>query len=351
MIVVPDGSDASLRCLDMFQASHPVPDKRSELAARRMLETVRGLEPEDQVVMLLSGGASALLCAPVMGIDLAGKRALTQDLLASGATIAEINMVRTWLSDIKGGKLARACWPARVTTLAISDVVGDRPEVIGSAPTVDVSIDLDQAQAVANKYDLSFPGEVMPPLFNSAQPFPESSYEIIARNMDALVAAASVAEQYGYETVILGDAIEGEARIAATALAGECRKAEYANRKIALLSGGEVTVTIDRSAASTYGGSNREFALALALQLPDSPNIAGLIADTDGIDGQVRNDGPVAGAFVDSSTSSRAAAIGLDMPNFLAEHRSGYFFAELQDELITGPTNTNVNDFRMLLIN
>lgn len=355
LIVVPDDAGARLRCLDLLHASHPVPDERSEHAARRMLQAVRGLAAEDLVVMLLSGGASSLLCAPATGISLSEKRAITEDLLACGATIDEINIVRSCFSDIKGGKLSRACWPASVTTLAVSDVVGDQPEVIGSGLTVDVSAEPRQVRDIVDRYDLPL-SENLSALLDrapstTAPPFPTSEYKIIVRPMDALLAAASVVRQHGYESVILGDAIEGEARKVASTIAGECGKTEYHGKKVALLSGGEVTVTIDKPMAEAYGGSNREFALALAAELPKSPHVAALIADTDGIDGQIGANGPVAGAFVDSSTVTRGAAMGLDIQDYLAEHRSGHYFAELQDELITGPTDTNVNDFRALLIN
>ena len=355
LIVVPEGAQVSLQCLELLHAAHPVPDDSSELAARRMLQTVQGLAAEDQVLMLLSGGASSLLCAPIQGINLNEKRTLTKDLLTSGATINEINIVRTCLSDIKGGKLARACWPASVTTLAISDVVGDQPEVIGSGPTVDVSIASGQLQDIANKYDLSLPHEITTLVSDSpafaSQPFPTSTYRIIVRPMDALHAAATVAEKHGYDVVILGDAIEGEAKKVASTIAAECRRGDYKDRKVALLSGGEVTVTFDQSCNASYGGSNREFALALALELPAASRIAALIADTDGVDGRTGRNGPVAGAVVDSNTVNRGAAIGLDANEFLTDHNSGTYFEKLQDEVITGPTNTNVNDFRMILIN
>ena len=355
LIVVPDDAGARLRCLDLLHASHPVPDERSEFAARRMLQAVAGLAVEDLVVMLLSGGASSLLCAPATGISLSEKRAITEELLACGATIDEINIVRTCLSDIKGGKLARACGPARVTTLAVSDVVGDQPEVIGSGLTVDVLVKPEQARVIVDRYHLSLSEDLSALLdgtsSSAALPFPPSNYKIIVRPMDALDAAAKVARHHGYKPVILGDAIEGEARKVASKIAAECGKEEYQGKKVALLSGGEVTVTIDKSIADAYGGSNREFALALAAELPETPHVAALIADTDGVDGQSGVDGPVAGAFVDSRTATRGTAIGLDIQHHLAEHKSGCYFAELQDEFVTGQTNTNVNDFRMLLIN
>jgi hydroxypyruvate reductase len=355
LVVVPVGTDTTLQTLETMHAPHPLPDERSETAAEAMLSLVTALNQEDRVLVLLSGGASSLLCAPIAGITLAEKRALTKDLLASGASIEEINTVRIGLSDIKGGGLARACWPATVTTLAVSDVVGDRPEVIGSGPTVDVTVPSQALINIAHKYEIPLPGNTADLVAASAQArsgnFPTSHYEVVVRPRDALAAAATMARQYGYESIILGDAIEGEARNVAATIAAECDKPEYKGRKVALLSGGEVTVTIEPTAGEYYGGSNREFALALALELPDSPPVTALIADTDGADGQPGANGPVAGAVVDSSTVARAKALDLDAKDFLERHDSGSFFARLGDEVVCGPTGTNVNDFRMILIN
>lgn len=296
-----------------------------------------------------------MLCAPKAGVTLAEKRSLTRHLLASGATIKEINAIRTSLSDIKGGRLALACSPASIVTLAISDVVGDEPEVIGSGPTVDASIAPQWLREIAGKYSLQMPDRNALPVEKSSPaesgPFPPTRYEIIARPMDALSAAAAVAEEHGYDAVILGDDIEGEAKTVASMLAAECGRSEYRNRKVALLSGGEVTVSLHAARDGSYGGSNREFALALAMELPASATVAALIADTDGVDGDPGVNGPVAGAFVDSSTLNRGEALGLDARNFLLQHNSGTYFEKLQDEVVTGPTKTNVNDFRMVLIN
>lgn len=353
--VMPNGPSPSLEVLETRHASHPVPDDDSVAAAHAILAAVDGLSRHDHVVVLLSGGASALVCAPIDGVTLADKRNLTEQLLASGAGIAEINAVRTCLSDIKGGKLARACSPARVTTLAISDVAGDQPTVIGSGPTVDTAVSPQRVLEIAEQYHLELPRGIVDHAERAAQSvvgeFPPSDYKIIVRPMDALSAAAEVAESNGYEAIILGDAIEGEARSVAAEIAKECTRHDYEKRKVALLSGGEVTVTIDPGANGTYGGSNRELALALAGALPDAPRVDALIADTDGSDGQPGTAGPVAGAFVDSETVARAQAIGLDVDECLRRHLSGTFFEKLNDEFITGPTNTNVNDFRMLLIN
>ena len=342
------------RFVDLQVASHPLPDERSEAAARRMLETVGGLSENDQVVMLLSGGASALLCAPVEGITLAEKRATTEALFEAGAPIDDINTVRKFISAIKGGKLAQACWPAKLRTLTVSDVVGDDPEVIGSAPTYPCNVTADQVRAIVARYALELPRPVIE-FIEQAAPvadarLPETDYLIVARPRDALQAAADCAKSHGYDIEVLGDDIEGEASREAESLARKIHAAENGNHKLALLSGGEVTVTFAPDSRDGYGGPNREFALALANAL-QRDNVSAAIADTDGLDGQTGASGPVAGALVDSTTISRARAEGLDPEDYLKRHDAGSFFELLGDEIVTGLTETNVNDFRMVLIN
>ena len=342
------------RFVDVQLGSHPLPDERSEAAARRMLETVEGLSERDQVVMLLSGGASSLLCAPVHGITLAEKRATTEALFEAGAPIDEINTLRKFISAIKGGKLAEACWPAKLRTLAVSDVVGDDPEVIGSAPTYPCHVTADQARAIVAKYALELPRPVVefieqaPPVRDAR--LPETDYIIVARPRDALQAAADCAKSYGYRVELLGDDVEGEASREAESLARRVHAAANGKQKLALLSGGEVTVTFSPERRDGYGGPNREFALALANAL-ERDNVSAAVADTDGIDGQTGANGPVAGALVDSTTVSRARAQGLNPEDYLQRHDAGSFFELLGDEILTGPTDTNVNDFRMVLIN
>lgn len=343
------------RFVDLQVASHPLPDERSEAAARRMLATVDGLSENDQVVMLLSGGASALLCAPAAGITLAEKRATTEALFDAGAPIDDINTVRKFISAIKGGKLAQACWPAKLRTLTVSDVVGDDPEVIGSAPTYPCNVTADQVRAIVARYTLELPRPVIEFIDNAPSSpvdarLPKTDYVIIARPRDALQAAADCAKSHGYDVEVLGDDIKGEASREAESLAQEIHAAENGNHKLALLSGGEVTVSFTPESRDGYGGPNREFALALANAL-ERDKVSAIIADTDGLDGQTGANGPVAGALVDSTTISRARAAGLDPEDYLQRHDAGSFFELLGDEIVTGLTATNVNDFRMVLIN
>ncbi len=353
--VVPHGTDFSYRGLEVVHAAHPLPDDSSERAARAVLEAVAGLGPDDHVVVLLSGGASSLLCAPANGISLADKRATTTALFEAGATIDEINAVRKTISAIKGGKLAQASYPARVTTLAISDVVGDDPGTIGSGPTVPSPDAGKVAREVVGKYELPLPAAVRRLIdaggTEAGDRWPELDYRLVARPLDALQAAAECASRHGYAVSLLGDDIEGEARDAAARMAGLLPVVEDTGEKRAFLSGGEVTVTFSGDGGDGYGGPNREFALALACGIADARQATALVADTDGIDGQSGPRGAVAGAYVDGRTLQRARAIGLDPHAHLERHDSGTFFERLGDEVITGPTDTNVNDFRMLLVN
>lgn len=353
LVVVPDGYAADLERIDYLQASHPLPDERSEIAARQMLSAVANLKSDDHVLMLLSGGASSLLCAPVTGITLDDKRLVTQAMFAAGASIDDINSMRKFLSAIKGGKLARSCWPASVTTLAISDVVGDSPDVIGSAPTVAADCDAEAAREIVARYDLSLPRSVVSLLTGcravDRRPFPRSFYEVVARPMDALTAAAAIAKRYGYEPDLIGDDIQGEASEQAKRIADLCLG--VGKRKLAIISGGEVTVRFVAGHEPGYGGPNREFALALAIEIDGLSDVSALIADTDGIDGRTGKNGPIAGAMVDSTTVSRGIAAGMLPSDFLERHDSGRYFERLGDEVRTGPTCTNVNDFRMILVN
>ena len=353
LIAVPDGEPAALDFVELRRAAHPLPDERSVDAAHRMLALAAGATADDRVVVLLSGGASALLAAPVDGITLDDKRRVTEALFAAGAPIDDLNTVRKFLSAIKGGRLAKACWPAPVTTLAISDVVGDDPAVIGSAPTVPSRILPQDVRSVLARYGIDPPEAVRRRLAAAPAPldgpWENLDYRIVARPIDALQAAATLAQNRGYRIEILGDDIQGEAGLEAARMAQLC--AGNGDRKLALLSGGEVTVTFQRGGQSGYGGPNREFALALAIGLAPVKRVAALVADTDGIDGQSGRHGPVAGAIVDGGTVARAAERGLDAQNYLSAHDSGSFFETIGDEVVTGPTRTNVNDFRMILIN
>jgi glycerate 2-kinase len=338
--VAPHGTDEALQRIALVTAAHPVPDQASIAAAERLLALAAKAGPDDLVLVLLSGGASALACLPAQGRDLEGKRGLTSALLRSGAPIADINCVRRHLSAIKGGRLGAAAQPARLVTLAISDVVGDRPEDIGSGPTVADASTVADAQAILAAHGLHAAhwSESVKPAETKHW---RADYRIVARSRDALEAAAALAVSQGYTPVISEAA--GEARAVAEAHAAQALVAQRDGRRSALISGGELTVTV-RGAGS--GGPNHEYALALALALDGAEGISALAADSDGIDGSA----DAAGAFVDPGTLLRARAAGLDPVTALDANGSAPFFAALGDAFVTGPTGTNVNDIRIILI-
>jgi glycerate 2-kinase len=341
--------------IEVTEASHPVPDGNGEIGARRLLERVRGLGPQDLVIALMSGGASALLAAPAEGLTLADKQAVNRVLLACGATIGEMNTVRKHLSAIKGGRLAAAAAPARVVTLAISDVPGDDPAVIGSGPTVPDPTSFADARALVARYGITASPAVAACLTEEADEtpkpgsLPNAEFRMIATPMMALQAAADAAREFGLAPLILGDALEGEARELGTVMAGIARSVAAHAQPVAppavLLSGGETTVTLGQGAAG-QGGRNTEFLLGLAVALGGAPNIWGLAGDTDGIDGM----GDAAGAVLTPDTLPRARANGLDPRAMLAGHDSHSLFDAIGDLIRTGPTLTNVNDFRAVLI-
>ena len=346
--------------IEVLSAAHPVPDAASEVAARRMIELAGSAGPDDLVLFLLSGGGSALLAAPARGLTLADKQAVTRALLASGATIGEINCVRRHLSAIKGGRLAALGFPARILTLAISDVPGDDPAAIASGPTVADPTTFADARAIIDKYAISPPQAVAGFLEAERDETPKpgdkrlnsAEFKMIARPAEMLAAAAAEATRAGYRVVNLGDALQGEARTIAAdhaALAlGHADAGENAGEKVAILSGGELTVTI---AGTGRGGPNREYALALALALAGDDRIVAIACDTDGADGAPGSDGAdVAGAVIGPDTLIRAAALGLDGEKCLADNDAGGFFEKLGDAIVTGPTRTNVNDFRAILV-
>jgi hydroxypyruvate reductase len=297
------------------------------------------------------------MAAPAPGLTLADKQAVTKALLASGATITEINCVRRHLSTIKGGRLAAAAYPARLLTLAISDVPGDDPEAIASGPTVaDPSTFLD-ARAILEKYAIDGPGSVTRHLKAAQNETPKpgdplldhAEYRLIARPAEMLAAAAAELEKSGYRVETLGDALEGEARDVGSSHAALARSAADTGARTAILSGGELTVTIS---GAGRGGPNREYALALALALDGDPRITAIACDTDGADGAPAADGrDVAGAVVLPDTIERARALGLNITALLADNDAGGFFERLGDAVITGGTQTNVNDFRCILVN
>ncbi len=338
-----------LKRIEVVEASHPVPDEAGEVAARRMLDIVRGLTPDDMVLCLMSGGASALLALPAPGVQLAHKKAISRALLHSGAAIGEMNCVRKHLSAIKGGRLAQACMPAQLVTLMISDVPGDDPSVIGSGPTVADTSTLAQARDVLARYGIPTPPAIAARLADADAETPKPgdaafarSREImVARPRDALAAAEAVARAAGVTPVMLGDDIEGEAVDVARDMAAQILSSD-ATRPVVLISGGETTVTVR---GEGRGGRNAEFLLGLAVALGGRAGIYAIACDTDGIDGTEDN----AGALLGPDTLSRAAALGLDARAMLANNDGYGFFAALGDLVVTGPTRTNVNDFRAIL--
>ncbi|MGE0260692.1 MAG: glycerate kinase [Alphaproteobacteria bacterium] len=356
----------ALRCerIEIVEASHPVPDPAGEKAARRILDLARGLGPGDQLVSLISGGGSALLALPAPGLTLADKQEVTRALLASGATIGEINAVRKHLSAIKGGRLAAAAFPARVLTLAISDVPGDDPAVIASGPTVPDPTTFADARAVLDKYRIDRPTAVIAHLEAGGEETPKpgdpvferTRFALIASPQQALAAAADAAEARGIAPIVLSDRIEGEARDVAAVHAAIALQLSAGRFRIGgsvvtppavLLSGGETTVTLGAAGRGAgRGGRNSEFLLALTACLNGAPGIAALACDTDGIDGTEDN----AGAMVYPDTLSRAACGGVAIKEALARHDSYGFFAATGDLIVTGPTLTNVNDFRAILV-
>ncbi len=353
--VTRHGYGRPTRRIPVVEAGHPVPDAQGLAGAERMMKLAQAAGADDLVLVLLSGGASANLIAPAAGITLEEKQATTRALLRSGANIGEINCVRKHLSRIKGGRLAALAHPAKIVTLAISDVPGDDPAVIGSGPTVPDPTTLADARAIVAKYRLDLPPAVLRALDdpNNESPKPAdkvfagSAYQIIARPADALAAAKARAEAAGYECLVLGDRLEGEAREVAAEHAKLARKMSANGRRIAILSGGELTVTLR---GTGQGGPNQEYDLALAIHLDGAPGIAALAADSDGTDGGSGRPDDPAGAFVGPSTLSRARAAGLDPAQFLANNDSTGFFNRLGDLFIPGPTFTNVTDFRAILV-
>jgi glycerate 2-kinase len=355
LAVTRHGYGRPTKHIPVIEAGHPVPDKAGLSATKRVLALADAVDGNDLVLVLLSGGASANWIAPAGGLALEEKQAVTRALLKSGAAIGEINTVRKHLSRIKGGRLARRAHPARVMTLAISDVPGDDPAVIGSGPTVPDPTTLAQAHDVVRRYRLELPDAIARALRDPANETPKpgddvfagSSYRIVARPADALQAAAERASAGGYECVMLGDRLQGEAREVAADHARLALAVQAERRRAAILSGGELTVTLR---GKGRGGPNQEYALALAVALNGAPGIAALAADSDGTDGGSGRPDDPAGAFVDETTLLRARTAGLDPASFLADNNSTGFFNEIGDLFRPGPTFTNVTDFRVILV-
>jgi glycerate 2-kinase len=352
VVVTRYGHAVATRKIKIIEASHPVPDENSLRAAAEVLQAVAGLSADDLVIALISGGGSSLLVSPLPGLTLVDKQNINRALLRSGAAIADMNTVRKHLSTIKGGKLAVAAAPARVVTLVISDVPGDDPAIIASGPTVADNTTPQDALAILTRFNINISDAVKTALQNLEAPKPISQpadVRMIASPALALAAAASVAKLAGVQPIILGDALEGEAAEVGKVLAGIALSAARAGHPVAppvvFLSGGETSVTV-RETNAGRGGRNMEFLLASALQLGGAANIYGLAADTDGIDGTE----DAAGAWIGPETLSTAQARNVNPQDALTRHDSYSFFKALDQLIMTGPTLTNINDFRALLV-
>ena len=355
LVVTRDGHAAPCRQIEIVEASHPVPDARGAMAARRMLDRVGGLDADDLVIALISGGGSALLTLPAPGLTLEDKRAINTALLRSGAPIGEMNIVRKHLSAIKGGRLAAAVFPARLVTLVISDVPGDDPSVIASGPTVPDPSTFAEALRILVRHGIIEPAGVLAHLERAADETPKAGdprlstaeTHLIATPQMSLEAAAQVARAAGITPIILGDAIEGEAREVGRVMAGIARQvARYGQpfpAPAVLISGGETTVTVR---GDGRGGRNVEFLLSLAIALDGHSDTWAIAADTDGVDGAEE----VAGAMIAPDSLSRAASMGLDAKASLGRNDAHAFFETLGDQIVTGPTRTNVNDFRAIFV-
>lgn len=357
---VPPGYHRQPRRIDLVEAAHPVPDAAGQQAAARIAQLVQGLGPNDLVLALFSGGGSALLALPAAGLTLADKQAINQALLRSGASIDAMNCVRKHLSAVKGGRLAQLAAPARVVTLLISDVPGDDPAVIASGPTVPDASTCADALDLCQRYGIALPPAARAGLqsgaFETPKPgdpaFARNSVQLVATPQQSLEAAAALARAHGVAAHILSDAIEGESRTVGQVHAALARqvalRGQPFTRPCVILSGGEATVTLPPPGAARTGRGGRasEFLLACAIALQGQPGVHALAADTDGIDGVEDN----AGALLTPDTLARARARGLDPAESLDRHDAQGFFAALGDLVVTGPTFTNVNDFRALYL-
>jgi glycerate 2-kinase len=355
LVVTRYGHAVPCQRIEIVEAAHPVPDAAGEAAARRMLDLVQGLTAEDLVLCLVSGGGSSLLPLALPGLSLADKQALNRALLASGASIREMNCVRRHLSAIKGGRLAAACHPARVLNLLLSDVPGDHPIDIASGPTVPDPTTCADALRILRRYAIEVPPHALALLESGAHEslkpgdprLPAIETRLIATPQMALEAAAQVAQAAGLTPYILGDALEGEARDVARTVAGIALQVARRGQPVAapcvLLSGGETTVTVR---GQGRGGRNVEFLLSMAIALDGAPGIHAMAGDTDGVDGQEE----IAGALLAPDTLTRAWAQGLVPRDHLDDNDGHGFFEALGDSVVTGPTRTNVNDFRAIVI-
>ncbi|HBU96522.1 glycerate kinase type-2 family protein [Thalassospira lucentensis] len=356
LVVTRYGHAVACEKIEIVEASHPVPDAAGQKAAERILEIVKKAGPDDLVVCMISGGGSALLALPGPGLTLEDKQSISKALLRSGATISEMNCVRKHLSAIKGGRLAQASSPARMVTYLVSDVPGDDPAIIASGPTVADPTTGKDALDILRHYQIDIPTAAKDLLTNSTHEtvkpgdacFDGHETVMLARPQDSLEAAAKIARDLGLNPVILGDAIEGEAREVAIMHAGIAHQVanhgQPAAKPCVLLSGGETTVTVRGKGGR--GGRNSEFLLSLLIQFRDQAGLSAIAIDTDGIDGSEDN----AGAIIDPTSWLKGQDAGIDLREYLANNDAYSAFAKIDDLLVTGPTLTNVNDFRAILI-
>lgn len=353
-VVTRYGYAQACRHIRVLEAAHPVPDAAGLAASEALFQQVAGLTPDDLVVALICGGGSALLPAPVSGLKLADEMRLNEILLASGAPISAMNLIRKHVSRIKGGRLALAAYPAPVISLVVSDVPGDDPAQVASGPTVPDAGTATQALAVIRQYGMELPDNLLRAIAACQAPAPEAGefahnqVHVIASASQSLESAADLARASGINAVILSDAIEGEAREVGRVHAAIAREVQRNNRPfqkpVLILSGGETTVTLGKSAGR--GGRNSEFLLAFALDIDGIDGISALAADTDGIDGSRDN----AGAFADGTTAQAIRSAGHDPAELLARHDAWGAFEAAKGLFVTGPTGTNVNDFRAILV-
>ena len=355
LVVTRYGYGAPTQRIEVIEAAHPVPDENGLKAARRLLEKVSGLTEDDLVVALVCGGGSALLPAPALGLTLADEIAVNEALLSSGAPISAMNTIRKHVSTIKGGRLAAAAWPARVVSLVVSDIPGGDPALVASGPTVPSAGSRADALAAIEAYGMKLPEKVMAHLASPAADAPRPDDERFARNEVRLIASAAVsleaaageARRQGVEAVILSDSIEGEAREVGSVHAAIAREVAARDRPfrkpVLILSGGETTVTLR---AKGKGGRNSEFLLSFAIGIDGVEGIDALAADTDGIDGSQDN----AGAFCDGASVARMRAAGVDAKAMLAANNAWTAFSAVGDLFVPGPTGTNVNDLRAILV-
>jgi glycerate 2-kinase len=356
LVVTRYGYSAPCERIEIIEAAHPVPDAAGEIAARRLLDKVAGLDEDDLVIALVSGGGSALLPAPPPGMTLADEQAVNRALLASGAPIGAMNVIRNQLSRIKGGRLAIAAAPARVVTLVVSDVPGDDPALVASGPTVPMATSREDARRLVELYGITLPEPARLILAGDADPAPSpddprlagNTVRVIASAALSLEAAADAAARDGVSAHILSDAIEGEARDVGRVHAAMAREMVARNRPFPrpalLLSGGETTVTLRGKGGK--GGRNSEFLLAFALAIDGIDGISAIACDTDGIDGSEDN----AGAYADGSSARRMREAGIDPQAMLGGNNAFTAFSAIGDLVVTGPTGTNVNDFRAIVV-